>query len=232
MFKDADLLPLSGLQHLVFCRRQAGLIHVESQWADNKFTVEGSRLHEQVDQLGRRHEKRGNLVVSRGIWIRSQRLGLIGRADVVEFRRVECGDPTYPVAVPLPGRDGRWRPLPVEYKRGKPKEHRADEVQLCAQAMCIEEHFEIAISEGSLYYGQTKRRTEVDFDEGLRDLTKSVARDFHNLVKNRETPRAEPGAKCTNCSLLEICVPSAVEHQNAASRYIRNSVRLIARERS
>ena len=149
-FAERDLLPLSALQHLVFCERQFALIHVEQVWTENVLTVEGRQLHEQVD--GGEAEARGEVRIARSVPLRSLRLGLTGRSDVVELRRSADG-------VEIPGVSGRWRPYPIEYKRGKPKPHRADEVQLCAQGMCLEEMLGVEVPLGALFYGTTRRRT-------------------------------------------------------------------------
>src|SRR6266567_7026185 len=144
MYDEEDLLPLSALQHLVFCERQCALIHIEGVWADNALTVEGSHLHDRVDEMGPRIESRGDLRIARGVALRSLRLGLSGRADVIEFHRVTEG------GVELAGVSGLWRPFPVEYKRGRPKRDRCDEVQVCAQARCLEEMLETAVPAGAL----------------------------------------------------------------------------------
>lgn len=141
---------LSGLQHFSFCPRQWALIHIEGLWAENLRTVEGELLHTKTHDPGAR-ESRGDTLILRGLRVFSAALGLSGACDVVEFRQNPCG-------VPLAGREGRWQPFPVEYKRGKPKAHRADEIQLCAQAVCLEEMLCCAIPAGALFYGETRRR--------------------------------------------------------------------------
>ncbi|MDE0651031.1 MAG: CRISPR-associated protein Cas4, partial [Gammaproteobacteria bacterium] len=167
MYTDDELVPLSALQHLLYCERQCALIHQEQSWVDNRLTVEGLHLHRRVDSGN--DETRRNLVVLRGLPVRSAKLGLSGKADVVEFRRIACGS-----GVVLDGREGFWSPRPVEYKRGRPKRHRADEVQLCAQALCLEEMFDVRVSCGDLFYGAGKRRSEVVFDEELRRTTEEA----------------------------------------------------------
>ncbi|HMB52207.1 MAG TPA: CRISPR-associated protein Cas4 [Thermoanaerobaculia bacterium] len=164
----AEPLPLSALQHLVFCERQFALIHVERQWADNPLTVDGKALHEQADAGG--SETRGDVRILRGLALRCERLALVGKADVVELHRTGGGD-----GARLPGADGCWRPFPVEYKRGRPKLHDADRVQLCAQAFCLEEMLAVPVPAGALFYGKTRRREEVAFDPALRQRTETAA---------------------------------------------------------
>jgi len=188
MFSEAELLPLSGLQHFVFCPRQWALIHVEQQWVENRLTVEGKILHSKVDDG--KPESRGGYRIERSIPLRSFSLGLTGKADVVEY--------------PL---DRSAPPVPVEYKRGKEKGHDADLVQLCAQAICLEEMTGLRIPAGAIFYGQPRRRLEVEFDEQLREKTRMIAEDMHRLHRLGETPMPEFGAKCKNCSLIEICEP-------------------------
>jgi CRISPR-associated exonuclease Cas4 len=215
MFVEEELLPLSALQHLVFCERQAALIHLERVWADNPATVEGSHLHRTTD--AGQGESRGDVRITRGLPLRSLHLGLFGRADVVEFHRV--GSNVAMRGVELPGARGHFLPFPVEYKRGRPKRtHRADEVQLCAQAMCLEEMLDTAVPEGALFYGRTRHRVPVAFDVGLRELTEQTAKQLHDLFAARITPPAVWQSKCRECSLLEICQPRA--GARSAARYV------------
>lgn len=202
MYSDEDLLPVSALQHLLFCERQCALIHLEGIWLDNALTVEGSYLHRRADEGP--VETRGDLVIARAVPLRSFRLGITARADVVEFLRLD-GDEAD--GAPLPGRAGRWRPRPVEYKRGRPKEHRADEVQLCGQALCLEEMFGARIESGALYYGARRRRTEVPFDDVLRTLTEKSVTRLRELLSGVVTPPARFEPKCESCSLMPACMP-------------------------
>ena len=218
MFAEADLLPLSGVQHTVFCERQAALIHVEQVWADNAFTIDGSHRHRGVHEEAPRRERRGDLLIVRGLALRSLELGLSGIADVVEFHRVDSG------GVVIPGARGSWRPYPVEYKRGRRKRHRADEVQLCAQAICLEEMLGVPVAEGALFYGKEQRRMEVSFDAGLRELTLGAARRFRELVETGFTPPARKERKCDTCSLLELCMPEAMTRRRSARRFLSASV--------
>lgn len=212
VFEEDDLRPLSALQHLVFCERQCALIHLEQQWAENRFTAEGKLLHERADETGT--ESRGDLRIARALPVRSLRLGLNGRADVVEFHRLADGED----GARLPGADGAWQPFPVEYKRGKPKRHRADEVQLCAQALCLEETLGVPIPAGALYYGRNRRRRPVSFDAELRCLTEETARRLHEMLASGRTPKAVREPKCDDCSLFEICLPAAPE--SSARAYV------------
>ncbi len=211
MFSEDDLRPLSALQHLVFCERQCALIHLEQIWVENRLTAEGRLLHQRADAVG--HESRGDVRTARALALRSLRLGLIGRADVVEFHRAAAGE-----GVKLAGVSGRWRPYPVEYKRGRPKRHSADEVQLCAQALCLEEMLGVVIENGALYYGSNRRRHPVGFDPDLRSLTESTAARLHALLAGGKTPRGIREPKCDRCSLLGVCLPAAPE--SSARAYV------------
>lgn len=214
MFEEKDLLPLSALQHFLYCERQAALIHIEQVWLDNIWTVEGSHLHKKV-VMGV-SESRVQIRTARDVPLRSLALGLVGRADVVEFHRASLADQD---ATQVGGWPGRWRPLPIEYKRGKPKRHQADEVQVCAQGLCLEEMLGIRISQGALFYGQTRHREEVKFDSALRAATVDAARRFREMFELRSTPAAVYERwKCQKCSLLEVCRPQAPRHR--VDRYI------------
>jgi CRISPR-associated exonuclease Cas4 len=217
LFTEDDLLPLSALQHLLFCERQCALIHLEQIWVENPLTVEGRHLHERVD--ARHGESRGDLHVARGIPLRSFRLGLSGKTDLVEFHRLSAGE----AGALLSGHPGSWRPFPVEYKRGKPKTHRADEVQLCAQALCLEEMLGAEVPAGALFYGQTRRRQEIPFDSLLRELTEATAARLHGLISSGITPPPVREPKCDRCSLLEVCMPAAPAR--SARKYLEVAVR-------
>lgn len=213
LFSEDDLLPISALQHVVFCDRQAALIHVERLWSENEHTVEGRHVHERAHDAG--GESRGAVRIVRALSLRSFLFGLSGVADVVEFHRQETGGI-------IPGRTGQWRPFPVEYKKGKPKRHRADEVQLCAQALCLEEMFETRVPDGALFYGKTRRRKLVSFDEALRTTTLQAAARFREIVEQRLTPAARWGPRCRQCSLIEDCRPRAAE--KSARRYLASMI--------
>jgi CRISPR-associated exonuclease Cas4 len=221
---EDDFLPLSGLQHLLFCERQAALIHLERIWVDNALTVEGTQLHERAD--GGEDESRGDLRIVRGLPLRSARLGLAGKADVVELRRLGAGEAGDGAAAPLPGIPGLWRAFPIEYKRGRPKSHRADEVQLCAQGICLEEMLAVEVPAGALFYGQPRRRMEVLFDDGLRQLTAAAAARLHELVERGVTPPPVREPKCDSCSLLDVCLPGAPA--SSARSYLAHFLRQVA----
>lgn len=212
MYTERDLLPLSGLQHLVFCERQCALIHVEQAWTENRLTAEGRVLHEAVDTKG--PENRGDVRIARGMRIRSLRLGIVGRADVVELHRWREADLPGVIAVPVPSIRGLWQPIPVEYKRGEPKRSECDRVQVCAQAMCLEEMLRVEIAHGVLFYGKRRRRTTVVLTDKLREFTTSTALRFHELVRGARTPRVVRQPKCRNCSLFDVCLPPRRRHRS------------------
>jgi CRISPR-associated exonuclease Cas4 len=227
MFAEDDLLPISALQHLLFCPRQCALIHTERLWAENPFTLEGRHLHEKAD--AGKADRRGALRTGRGLLLRSFRLGLFGKADIVEFRPAPVPDVSLigPGPAPLPPPDATPPPAPrpdvpypVEFKRGRPKAHRADEVQLCAQALCLEEMLGVSILAGALFYGKTRRRQEVTFDAPLRALTEQTAADLHALLRSGQTPPAVADERCDHCSLQSLCLPGAARRAGAASRYL------------
>ena len=207
-FKEEDWLQLSGLQHFAFCRRQWALIHIEDQWAENYRTVDGQLMHEHVhDQQFR--ESRGDHLIVRGLAIHSAELGVSGQCDAVEFHKVSDG-------IPLQNREGLWLPYPVEYKRGKPKAHNADELQLCAQAMCLEEMLCCAVPEGALYYGEPRRRTVVTFAPELREQVRTSLSEMHELYKRHYTPKVKPTKACSACSLKDLCLPKLMGRKQVA----------------
>lgn len=218
MYDSDDLIPLSALQHLIYCERQAALIHLERVWVDNVYTVEGKQFHDVVD--AGQFETRKDVRIVRRLAVRSLRLGLSGVADVVEFHKVVEADGE---GIAIPRASGRWRPFPVEYKRGKPKSHFADEVQLCAQAICLEEMLVMAVPEGALFYGKTRRRKAVVFDRELRELTERSARRMHEILASSRTPPAIWGEKCNACSLVEVCQPKLGD--KSATAYTRRLFR-------
>lgn len=198
---ETEPIPLSALQHAVYCLRQAALIHLERLWADNRLTAEGHVMHVATDRPGGRMS-RGVRRVS-ALPVSSPRLGIAGVADMVEFHRNDDGE----------------TPYPVEFKRGKPKLHRADEVQLCAQALCLEDMTGQAVPAGALYYGETKRRVEVPFDADLRRLTEETIAGLREIFTSLKTPPAVYRAgRCRACSLIELCRPKAGAHSAKAWR--------------
>lgn len=214
-FSEDDLLPLSGVQHLLFCERQWGLIHIEQLWEENRLTAEGRVLHERAHDAST--ESRPNVRTARGLRLHSLRLGLVGQADVVEFHRSAQG-------VALRGVEGLWHPFPVEYKRGRPKPDACDEVQLCAQALCLEEMFGCAIAEGALYYGQPRRRSPVDFGSELRARTEALAQRMQELYRAGITPSASYQRKCDKCSLMSRCLPRLLSKPAGVARYLARAL--------
>ncbi len=220
MFSEDNLLPLSGLQHLLFCERQWALIHIEQQWEDNRLTQEGRVLHDRAHQGGT--ETRPDVVIARGLRVRSLRLGIAGEMDVCEFHRTDEADG---VAMRLAEREGWWFPFPVEYKRGRPKKGACDEVQLCAQAICLEEMFGTSVRSGALFYGENRRRTSVAFNPALRGQTEWLAERMHKLFNSGVTPAAVFAPKCENCSLKLRCMPALGRKQAGVAGYISNALR-------
>lgn len=207
MEKSDDLIPLSALQHYLYCPRQCALIHVERLWAENRQTAEGRLLHQRADtpQIERRHGVRTITAMP----ISSAELGIVGVADVVEFR----------------GETGAEHPAPVEYKRGRPKAHRADEVQLCAQALCLEAMFGCQVHEGHLFYGQTHRRKTVVFGEDLRSLTLETIQATREMIRADQTPTASYLPKrCDACSLIELCQPKLLGKGQTVEAWLREQI--------
>ena len=215
-YTSDELLPLSGIQHFVFCRRQWALIHVERQWQDNVLTVEGKLLHKRADDPFFTETRKG-VFTARSVPIASYRLGLVGVCDVVEFT-------ASPEGVKLPGREGLHLPAPVEYKRGREKRDPCDEAQLCAQAMCLEEMLAVIIPTGFLYYGETRHRVEVDLTAELRSLVRSMSEEMHAYFERGYTPRVRTSKACRSCSLADICLPALQEKVIPASKYIRQQI--------
>jgi CRISPR-associated exonuclease Cas4 len=211
MFTEDDLIPISALQHLSFCERQWGLMYLEGIWNENPLTVEGTHLHDRAHEPA--SESRGDLRIARGLRLRSLRLGLVGVADVVEFHRVRDGD----TGSRLIDCEGVWRPVPIEYKHGRPKAGRCDEVQLCAQALCLEEMLGGEVPAGQIYYGKTRRRHDVAFDATLRTETERLAGRLHMLTNEGKTPSGRYERKCRSCSLIVQCQPKATTGRSAVA---------------
>ena len=198
-YSEDEYLMLSGIQHYVFCRRQWALIHIEQQWEENYHTVDGNIMHKRAHDDSF-HEKRGDLIIARGMAVSSPYLGISGECDVVEFRRDENG-------ISLHGQEETYSVTPVEYKRGAPKADESDKLQLAAQAMCLEDMLCCQIPAGYLYYGETRRRTKVDIDKALREQTKHVLEEMHELFHRGHTPKVKRTKACNACSLKNICLP-------------------------
>lgn len=204
MEDDDDVIPLSALQHWLVCPRQCALIHLEQVWRDNELTAEGNVLHQAVDRPG--GESRHGLRRVTGLPLRSRRLGLSGRADVVEFH---------------PGAEGAEIPYPVEHKRGREKQDDRDKVQLCAQAMCLEEALGVAVPEGALFYAETRRRQIVAFDQSLRQRVEQAAAAIRAMMAERRTPPPQPNPSCKRCSLADLCLPQALARPSVAEYFAR-----------
>lgn len=204
IYDESELLPLSALQHLLFCPRQCALIHIEQVWVENLFTAEGRILHEKTHTPG--SERKRSVRVEYSLPLRSLRLGLTGKADVVEFH-ADAGSDTE-------------TPYPVEYKRGRPKADDCDRVQLCAQALCLEEMLDVRVPAGALFYGRERRRTPVEFDEAMRRKTEQTALELHALVAAGCTPPPEYSARCKNCSLQDACLPKVCSGRPTVASYL------------
>jgi CRISPR-associated exonuclease Cas4 len=235
MFTEDQFIPISALQHWLYCPRQCALIHLEQAWADNKFTAEGRVMHENAHEGA--DETRAGVRITRGMPVVSQVLGLTGQCDVVEF--AACGGDLKFEIPDLRSRDASGnfksqisnfksalRAVPVEYKRGKPKAHRADEVQLCAQGMCLEEMLGNPVTSGCLYYGQKRRRTDVIFDEELRELVRTTSEEIRQCLAPGVTPTAEYDAgRCDACSLIDLCQPRAMRFKKGAAAWFSSSLK-------
>ncbi|MCF7847859.1 MAG: CRISPR-associated protein Cas4 [Kiritimatiellales bacterium] len=205
-FSDSDLLPLSALQHYIYCPRQCALIHLEQQWTENRFTAEGRVQHDRVDRP--EHETRDGIRYEYAVLLRSLELGLIGKADVVEFHLQPVGGDFISKISDFKSTGKSLCVFPVEHKRGRPKPTHCDWVQLCAQALCLEEMLGVVIGEGAIFYGQPRRRQPVEFTSELRAETKRTAALLHQLIQSGTTPPAEyEQKKCDACSLIDICLP-------------------------
>lgn len=220
MIDEDDFLPLSGLQHVVYCERRFALVHVEHLWAENKETVDGQHVHEKTHEAS--SENRLDLRVARGLWLRSHCLGLSGKADIVEFRRI---DAVIESGIELPQCEGRWTVFPVEYKRGVLRHEPAYAVQLCAQAIALEEMLGASISTGAIYYGKSHRREDIAFTDDLRLATKAAARRIHEIVQSGSTPIPVPGPKCTQCSMKDLCLPESTKRENSALAFVTRAIR-------
>lgn len=210
MYSDEEFLALSGIQHFAFCRRQWALIHIEKCWQENYLTSSGQMMHRRAHDEEIR-ERRGALLIVRGLFVRSSKLGLSGVCDIVEFHQNERG-------VPLFGEDGAWMPVPVEYKRGKSKSGECDRLQVCAQAMCLEEMLGCDIASGFLFYKQTQSREPVAFTEDLRDSVRKLSAEMHELFRKGYVPRSRKRKSCSACSLRDECLPSL--QPRSATSYI------------
>ena len=216
LYDEEDYLMLSGIQHFAFCKRQWALVHIEQQWHENLRTVEGNILHDRAHDE-KMTEKRKGLLITRGMPVASRTLGINGVCDVVEFHKDDNGIEVY-------GQQGRYLPVPVEYKRGEPKKDNADKLQLCAQAMCLEEMLACHIPKGYLFYGETKHRLEVEFNEDLRSEVQESIVQMHDFFRRKYTPRVKTGSFCRACSLNTVCLPKLCSI-TSVSKYIDGRLR-------
>ncbi|MBM4164578.1 MAG: CRISPR-associated protein Cas4 [Lentisphaerae bacterium] len=214
MYTEDQLLPLSAVSQYVHCPRRCALIHLEQVWSDNVFTAEGCVLHDKAHSGA--SESRGDLKILRSLRLRSLRLGITGVADVVELHRIAPSEG----GVCIPGIGGTWLPFPVEYKRGAAKDIRCYEVQLCAQALCIEEMLSARIPEGALFLGEKQHRTPVAFDAVLRAETEAVCQAVQNLFAAGVTPPADHNKRCSSCSLMEACLPQSAGYGKSARKWL------------
>jgi CRISPR-associated exonuclease Cas4 len=215
-YKEEDYLSLSGIQHFMFCRRQWALIHIEQQWEDNLRTVEGHLMHRTAHD-SMKTETRGDIIITRGLPVFSKELGVYGVCDVVEFHRAEDG-------ITLFGREGRYLPCPIEYKKGRPKENDMDRLQLATQAMCLEEMLCCTVKSAHLYYGETRHRVEVPITSEIREKVKNVFAEMHHYYNRRYTPKVRPTKQCKACSLKNICLPVLCKNKRADA-YISHMLR-------
>ncbi|HKM41743.1 MAG TPA: CRISPR-associated protein Cas4 [Methanocorpusculum sp.] len=219
-----EYLMVSGIQHFAFCKRQWALIHVEQLWAENSLTFSGNILHKNADDPFF-VESRGDILTSRRIPLVSHKLKVYGIADVIEYHRAAFG-------VSIPNRDGYWNVVPVEYKSGKRKSDDCDEVQLCCQAICLEEMYDTSIPRGYLYYGKTRHRTEVIFDEELREHVVSLVEEMYVLFENGITPSAVMGKHCESCSIVDLCVPTLSSRKKSVDQYLDSVLQEYAHEKT
>jgi CRISPR-associated exonuclease Cas4 len=215
IYTEADLLPLSGLAHMAFCERRWALVHLEQHWTDNRFTTEGTNLHETAHS--EKIESRPGVLIRRTLPLRSYTLGLSGQADIVEFLpSTETG------AIVLAGRRGQWQPFPIEYKRSRDKAGSiAYRLQLCAQAICLEEMLGARIPSGAVYDASTRRRQPVDFSQPVRNEVERLALRMHQLHRDGRTPHAHLMAACRKCSLSEDCLPKLLDGDPSVAAYMR-----------
>ena len=203
MFSEDELISISALAHFYYCKRRCALIHIEQLWDENRATVEGRIMHEKVHEQDR--ESRGSVRIEYGLPLRSLKLGLIGKADVVEFHRLD---------------KDTWQPFPVEYKRGKPKVDHCDLIQLCAQAMCLEEMLSVPVLKGAIFYGRTRRRLDAALDDTLRKETEDTAEKTRDLIASGQTPPPVYEKRCESCSLMGECLPKTIQKRRSVKTYL------------
>lgn len=210
-YNEEDWLMLSGIQHFVFCKRQWALIHIEGEWQENYLTTEGEIIHERVHNEDLT-EKRGDMIICRGMRIFSNKLGISGATDAVEFHKSNEG-------ALLSGYEGFWQPVPIEYKRGKPKFDHSDILQVVSQALCLEEMFCVDIDTAYLFYDEIHRREKVEITRELREEVEEIFEEMHAYFKRRYTPKVKIKKACKSCSLKDICLPELTKKQSVALYY-------------
>ena len=221
MHTEDELLPLSALSQLVYCERRAALIFYERLWEDNVCTAEGANLHERVHMPT--SISRPGIRIAHELQLHSLRLGIWGKADVVEFHALEGDRISHPSGIPLPGIAGQYQPYPIEYKRGKLRQEEAYRVQLCAQALCLEEMLKVPIPSGSIFFGKTKRRLEVIFSKELKTRTEQASIRLHDLMRKGNTPKARYSKKCDFCSLAAVCLPKSLSSPKITEAYLKQA---------
>lgn len=214
-YSEEEYLQISGIQHFRFCRRQWALIHVENQWSENYRTVDGKLMHKNAHDHDYR-ESRVDRIITRGVSVFSPTLGVTGQCDVLEYHRGKMG-------ISITGKDGLWLPFPVEYKRGSPREDNADELQLCCQAMCLEEMLCCEISKGAVFYGEIRHRKNILFTEELRQEVRNSLKEMHELLRRGYTPKVKPNKSCNACSLKDLCMPNLMKIKNVRE-YLREAL--------
>lgn len=217
MYADDDLLMLSGIQHYAFCPRQWALAYVDSLWEDNHLTIEGDWLHHKVDNPYAMEYDSGTVIL-RSVCVKSYNLGFFGIADLLELSPLEDEKKKAFYVSRYPG---RWQVLPIEYKHGRAKRNDIDEVQLCTQAMCLEEMYDIEIPRGAFFYGETRRRVSVVFNDTLRNRVKELSNIMHKLFSNGNIPEAKVEKKCRSCSLQNICMSQDLRHASSVKEYLK-----------
>ena len=205
-YDEEKFLQISGLQHYCFCKRQWALIHIEQLWSENLRTVEGEIMHQKAHDYTEKESRKG-VLVTRDLKIHSSKMGLSGACDVVEFYPDSQG-------ITLLNKTGKYLPYPVEYKRGEPRNDHANELQLCAQAMCLEEMLCCDVNKGALFFGKTRHREEIIFNNELREEVKNYAKEMHQLYEKNYTPKVKPTKSCNACSLKEVCVPKLLKNKS------------------
>ena len=216
-YDEDSFLMISGIQHFDFCPRQWALIHIENLWQENYLTASGRLLHNKAHD-GNSVEKRDNIIIFRSLKVSSNRLGISGECDVVEFHLSNDG-------IPLKKYSGLWKPYPVEYKRGKSKISDCDRLQFCAQAVCLEEMLCCSIDKGALFYGEPRRRGEVFFSREIREKLENTTEAMHKMFSRNHTPKAKTGKFCSSCSLKDFCLPKLCEkHNTTVRKYLEDNI--------